>query len=73
MADHNYQAQIKRLGIPDKYVEHGTQAELWRECDYDTQAIVETLYNKLLASRKWLLQHNTPIKQIKKRALRLFS
>ena len=43
MADHNYQAQIKRLGIPDKYVEHGTQAELWRECDYDTQAIVETV------------------------------
>ena len=43
MADHNYQAQIKRLGIPDKYVEHGTQAELWRECDYDTQAIVENI------------------------------
>ncbi len=43
MADHNYQAQIKRLGIPDKYIEHGTQAELWRECDYDTQAIVETV------------------------------
>ncbi len=43
MADYNYQAQIKRLGIPDKYVEHGTQAELWRECDYDTQAIVETV------------------------------
>ena len=43
MADHNYQAQIKRLGIPDKYVEHGTQAELWRECDYDTQAIIETV------------------------------
>ena len=43
MADHNYQAQIKRLAIPDKYVEHGTQAELWRECDYDTQAIVETV------------------------------
>lgn len=43
MADNNYQAHIKRLGIPDKYVEHGTQAELWRECDYDTQAIVETV------------------------------
>lgn len=43
MADHNYHVQIKRLGIPDKYVEHGTQAELWRECDYDTQAIVETV------------------------------
>jgi len=43
MADHNYQAQIKRLGIPDKYVEHGTQAELWRECEYDVKAIVETV------------------------------
>ena len=43
MADHNYQAQIKRLGIPDKYVEHGTQAELWRECEYDVQAIVENV------------------------------
>ena len=43
MTDYNYQAQIKRLGIPDKYVEHGTQAELWRECEYDTQAIVETV------------------------------
>ena len=43
MADHNYQAQIKRLGIPDKYIEHGTQAELWRECEYDKRAIVETV------------------------------
>jgi 1-deoxy-D-xylulose-5-phosphate synthase len=43
MADHNYQAQIKRLGIPDKYIEHGTQAELWRECNYDKQAIVDSV------------------------------
>ena len=42
MADHNYSSQIKRLGIPDTYVEHGTQNELWRECNYDKQAIVET-------------------------------
>lgn len=41
MADHNYQAQVKRLGVPDKYIEHGTQAELWRECEYDQQAIAE--------------------------------
>jgi 1-deoxy-D-xylulose-5-phosphate synthase len=43
MADHQYQAQIKRLGIPDQYIEHGTQAELWRECQYDTQAIIENI------------------------------
>ena len=43
MADNQYQAQIKRLGIPDQYIEHGTQAELWRECQYDTQAIIENI------------------------------
>lgn len=43
MADHNYSAQVKRLGVPDEYIEHGTQAELWRECNYDKQAVVETV------------------------------
>jgi len=42
MADNNYSAQIKRLGIPDKVVEHGTQQELWAECYYDEHAITET-------------------------------
>lgn len=43
MADHNYQVHVKRLGVPDKYIEHGTQAELWRECEYDQQAIIESV------------------------------
>ena len=43
MADHRYQAQVKRLGVPDKYIEHGTQTELWRECEYDQQAIIESV------------------------------
>lgn len=43
MADHNYQAQVKRLGVPDAFIEHGTQQELWRECEYDAQAIRETI------------------------------
>ena len=42
MADNGYQAQIKRLGIPDKYIEHGTQEELHAECNYDKVAIVKT-------------------------------
>jgi 1-deoxy-D-xylulose-5-phosphate synthase len=40
MADHNYSAQVVRLGIPDKYVHHGTQKELWAECGFDKAAIV---------------------------------
>ncbi len=51
MTDHNYQAQIKRLGIPDQYIEHGTQDELWRECEYDTQAIVENV-QKMVGVKK---------------------
>jgi 1-deoxy-D-xylulose-5-phosphate synthase len=42
MADNGYAAQVKRLGIPDKFVDHGTQKELWHECHYDTAAMVET-------------------------------
>lgn len=43
MADNNYQAQIKRLGIPDKFVDHGTQEELYAECFYDADAVIETV------------------------------
>lgn len=39
MAAHNYQAQVKMLGIPDRIVEHGTPKELHRECGYDAAGI----------------------------------
>ncbi|HET9745602.1 MAG TPA: transketolase C-terminal domain-containing protein, partial [Chitinophagaceae bacterium] len=39
MNAHNYQAEIKILGIPDQVVEHGTPKELQRECGYDAEAI----------------------------------
>jgi 1-deoxy-D-xylulose-5-phosphate synthase len=50
MADHNYSAKVKRLGIPDEYIEHGEQAELWAECGYDSNAIVEAVRRSVLAS-----------------------
>jgi 1-deoxy-D-xylulose-5-phosphate synthase len=43
MAAHNYTAQVKMLGIPDRIVEHGTPKELHRECGYDAEAIVATV------------------------------
>lgn len=43
MADNNYHATVKRLGTPDKFIEHGTQEELYHECFYDVNAIVETV------------------------------
>ncbi|WP_140936993.1 1-deoxy-D-xylulose-5-phosphate synthase [Sphingobacterium lumbrici] len=41
MTDHNYQVQVRRLGIPDSIVEHGEQSELWAICYYDAKAIIE--------------------------------
>ncbi|MEM9897290.1 MAG: 1-deoxy-D-xylulose-5-phosphate synthase [Bacteroidota bacterium] len=43
MSDHGYHLPIKRLGIPDRIVEHGSQAELHRECSYDTDAIKDAV------------------------------
>lgn len=41
-AEHNLQAQVKRLGIPDAVIEHGEQSELFRECGFDTEGIIRT-------------------------------
>ena len=40
MADHGYSAHVKRLGIPDKWIEHGSQKELYAECGFDEVALV---------------------------------
>ncbi len=41
MADHGYKANVIRLGIPDRVVEHGEQPELWAECGYDAEGIIK--------------------------------
>ena len=39
MADHRYKADLKRLGVPDRFVDQGTQQELYQECGYDKEGI----------------------------------
>ncbi len=39
MVDNDYQCKVKRLGIPDKFIEHGTQTELYGECGFDREGI----------------------------------
>jgi 1-deoxy-D-xylulose-5-phosphate synthase len=39
--DNNYKSRIFRLGIPDRFIEHGTPEELYRECGFDIQGIAE--------------------------------
>lgn len=43
MASHGYKNDIRILGIPDRIVEHGTLKELYRECGYDAQAILQAV------------------------------
>jgi len=43
MIDQKYKADVIRLGIPDEYIHHGTQEELWAECGFDKAAIVKTI------------------------------
>lgn len=47
MADHNYHAEVRRLGIPDRVVEHGEQSELHHECGFDAEHIEKTVHEML--------------------------
>lgn len=47
MADHKYQAEVKRLGIPDTYIHHGKVEELHAECGFDTNGIISTVREML--------------------------
>lgn len=51
MCDKGYNSEIRRLGIPDYFVEHGTQEELYRECGYDVDGI-ELAIREILLKRK---------------------
>ena len=44
MADHDYHAQLIRLGIPDRFINHGTQEELQAECGFDAESIIKTVF-----------------------------
>lgn len=43
MSDHGYNAHVKRLGIPDEYIEHGEPHELWAECGFDEAGILKSI------------------------------
>ena len=42
MADHRYNVKVERIGIPDKFIDHGTTEELDRDYGLDQQGIYKT-------------------------------
>ena len=51
MVDNGYTAQVQRLGIADEFIEHGTQEELYTQCGYNTEDILNTA-RKMLAEKQ---------------------
>ena len=43
LSDHGYTPTVKRMGMPDEFVEHGTVAELKRICNMDIDSIVAAI------------------------------
>ncbi|MCC8143099.1 MAG: 1-deoxy-D-xylulose-5-phosphate synthase [Tannerellaceae bacterium] len=43
MADHGYHPKVKRIGVPDQYIEHGTLPELYKLCGLDAESIATVL------------------------------
>jgi 1-deoxy-D-xylulose-5-phosphate synthase len=51
MCDNGYNSDVRRLGIPNYFVEHGTQEELIRECGFDAESIVSAV-KEMMSSQK---------------------
>ena len=43
MNEHNYKADVKIMGIPDRLVEHGTPKQLYAEIGLDANGIADAL------------------------------
>ena len=52
--DHHLPVHVTRLGIPDYFVSHGKQEELYRECGFDASGIYKTV-------KKVLSEHSVRI------------
>ena len=45
VSDNEYKINVHRLGIPDEFIHHGTQNELWNDCNIDTSAVIKKVEN----------------------------
>ncbi|RZK34574.1 MAG: 1-deoxy-D-xylulose-5-phosphate synthase, partial [Hymenobacter sp.] len=43
LADHGQHLPVRRLGIPDRVVEHGSQDQLYKECGFDAAGIAQAV------------------------------
>ncbi len=56
LADNGYALPVRRLGIPDRWIEHGTQEELYHECGIDAASIAQAVRAAVAALASPLLK-----------------
>ncbi|MDR1369656.1 MAG: 1-deoxy-D-xylulose-5-phosphate synthase [Dysgonamonadaceae bacterium] len=47
MADNGYVPKVRRIGIPDEFIEHGSIPELYELCGMDAKSIAKVLINEV--------------------------
>jgi len=52
MASNGYSANVIRMGIPDKFIDHGATHELYSICGYGPKEIFETICSQVDVKRK---------------------
>ena len=52
MADNGYSPVIRRMGLPDRFIEHGSTPQLLHLCHIDEDAIINTLSELILEPEK---------------------
>ncbi|HKC68104.1 MAG TPA: transketolase C-terminal domain-containing protein, partial [Bacteroidia bacterium] len=55
MSDNNYHAQVKRLGIPDEFIEHGEPKELYDEVGLSATAIAAEVIKLIAPAQKIMI------------------
>lgn len=43
MSENGYSVKLRRLGVPDQFIDHGTPQELHRDCGFDVEGIIKTV------------------------------
>ncbi len=62
LAAHHYTPEVKMLGIPDRFVEHGKPEELHHECGFDADGIcaaVRELWGLIPVEKPVVRRQNT--------------
>lgn len=63
MSDNNYQNKIKRLGIPDRFIEHGTTEQLRALCGFSADDIYNEVLKLSPSTKKKILNNANVLRQ----------